>query len=123
MNPETKLMNQIQVRAAQLGFRLFRNTVGLAWLGTPIPINNTPHVLLHNARRVRVGFTPGSSDLIGWRPVIVTQDMVGTVIAQFVAREVKTPNGRPTPGQIDFVNTVNDAGGDAMIITSPEHLE
>lgn len=123
MNKETKLMKQIRVRASQLGFRLFRNNVGVGWVGTGYPTIDPDTVLLKYARKIRFGLFTGSSDLIGWRPRIITQDMVGTVIAQFCAREVKTPKGYATRNQINFVNAVNDAGGDAKIVSAVEHIE
>lgn len=59
-----------------------------------------------------------SSDLIGWRPVVIG----GVRIAQFVAREVKpqgwhyTGTGRE-PAQKAFLDLVNAAGGDARFTT------
>lgn len=122
MNSETKLMHQIQVRASYLGYRLFRNNVGLAWVGRAVPIRGVTHVLLRYARRIRMGFCPGSSDLIGWKPRIITQEMVGSVIAQFVAREVKTETGRPAKAQVAFIDMVNAAGGDGKFITGPDQM-
>ena len=51
------------------GIRVFRNNVGLA----RFPDGST----------VRYGLCPGSADLIGWRTVTITQDMVGQPFAQF----------------------------------------
>jgi len=89
-----------------LNLRMFRNNVGV----------------LHdrNGRPVRFGLFPGSSDLIGWRTVTVTQDMVGKNLAVFAAIEVKTQTGRPTIEQSQFLNAVMAAGGFADVARSPE---
>jgi hypothetical protein len=44
--------------------------------------------------------------------------MVGQQVAVFVALEVKTPKGRATDEQKNFVNVVNAAGGKAAIVRS-----
>lgn len=122
MKAETSLMQKIQVKASQLGWRLFRNNIGVGWTGKPVPIKGTHHVLLQNAQRIRFGLAVGSADLIGWKPIKITGDMVGQTIAQFVAREVKTQRGYASEQQINFILSVNNAGGDGLIITSVENL-
>lgn len=79
--------------------RLFRNNVGTA--------------LYPDGSRVRYGLCPGSSDLIGWRSVTVTPDMVGKPVAVFTAIEVKRSHGhaRKQAGQQPFVDAVRAAGG------------
>jgi len=123
MKAETTLMQKIQLKASELGWRLFRNNVGLGWTGRPVPVKGTNHVLLQNAKRIRFGLAIGSSDLVGIRPVKITADMVGTTIGQFVAREIKTPKGHATSEQIDFVLMVNRLGGDGLIISSVNAIE
>lgn len=63
---------------------------------------------------------PGGSDLIGWRQTIITPDMVGQKVAIFAAVEVKTPNGRVTEAQQNFIDQVNKAGGIGGIVRSVE---
>lgn len=86
------------------GLRLFRNNCGA--------------LRDHSGRLVRYGLHPGSADLIGWRSVVITPDMVGKPIAIFTALEVKTLNrtSRATPEQIQFLAAVHDAGGIARIV-------
>lgn len=81
--------------------------------------NNTGALKDQGGRLVRYGLCTGSSDLIGWRTITITPDMVGTTVAQFVAIEVKD-RGKPTPEQEAFIATVQAAGGIAGIARSTD---
>lgn len=72
-------------------------------------------------RPVKIG-TPGVSDCIGFRPVTITQDMVGQRIAQFVACEVKAARGRATDQQKQFLAIVEQAGGVAIVARSADDV-
>jgi hypothetical protein len=107
--------------------RIFRNNTGVAWMGEARRISNRGPVMLNpgdvvirNARRVEFGLCKGSSDLIGWRNVTVTPEMVGQRIAQFLAVEVKTGKGRATPEQLNFLRVLAGDGGAAGVARSPE---
>jgi hypothetical protein len=63
---------------------------------------------------------PGGSDLVGFKPVVITQAMVGRKIAVFSVIEVKTATGRVSPEQQHFVDVVRNNGGFAGIARSPE---
>lgn len=109
----------VRLEASQKGVRLWRNNVGA--------------LKDSSGRVVRFGLgndSPAinkvikSSDLIGWRRVVITQGHVGLHIAQFVAREVKAPGHQVTPdrdpherAQLAFLNLVNADGGDACFVT------
>lgn len=99
---ETNLMNSILI--ANHGCRLFRN--------------NTGAIKDQTGRLVRFGLCKGSSDLIGFRPTVITPEMVGKTVAIFTAIEVKTPTGKPTPEQLHFLQRVKDLGGIAGIARS-----
>jgi hypothetical protein len=103
-------MRSIQLEAPGLvpGLRLFRNNVGVAEL--------------KDGRRLRYGLAVGSSDLVGWVPVTVRPEHVGTVLARFLAVEVKSATGRPTAEQLNFLDAVRQAGGIATIARSTEDL-
>jgi hypothetical protein len=63
-----------------------------------------------------------SSDLIGPEPVLITQEMVGTVIARFWARECKPSDWTYTGtdrevAQKAFIDKVNACGGNAKFTT------
>jgi hypothetical protein len=82
--------------------------------------NNTGRLRDERGQLVTFGLCPGSADLIGYRSVTVTPDMVGQTLAQFAAVEVKTPTGRPTPEQTAFLEHITAAGGLAGIARSVE---
>lgn len=102
--------------------RLFRNNTGSAWMGDA---NRTKSgdMLIRHARSVKFGLCVGSSDLIGWKTVEVTPDMVGKRIAVFVALECKTESGRATAMQKNFIKAVQNAGGLSGIVRSKEEGE
>lgn len=107
MNPETPIMQRVRLAiGGRPEVRIFRNNVGVADLA--------------DGTRRPYGLCRGSSDLIGWRTVRVTPDMVGRSIAVFLAIEVKTPTGRTTPEQENFLRAVNASGGIASVVRSPE---
>ncbi len=101
---ESEILKQIQIVLASVGAKLFRNNVGT--------------LKDRNGTYVTYGLCKGSADLIGWKTVKITQEMVGTEIAQFVAIEVKRPGGYPTVAQLNFLNAVHRAGGIANVCHS-----
>lgn len=90
------------------GIKVFRNNVGAY---------KAP-----DGRVIRYGLITGSGDLIGWRSVVITPDMVGQRIAQFVSVEVKTPKGTVRPEQQVWADNVRKAGGIAVIARSVEDV-
>jgi len=124
INNEGAVITRILIEATKNGWRLFRNSVGLAWQGRPTEeyslagrSGESVHVVeLAGARRVQYGLCRGSSDLIGWRPLVITADMVGQTVAQFVAIEAKTAQySRTTAEQDNFLDQVSQAGGFAAV--------
>lgn len=105
-NPETELQQRIRLAlGTQRDLRLFRNQVGQL----PDPRTGRP---------VQFGLARGSADLIGWRTVTITPEMVGTRVAVFTSLEVKTPTGRLTPAQHNWLGAVRSAGGIAGVARS-----
>lgn len=99
--------------------RLFNNPVGNGWQGKVIAERGDT-VTLKSARRVAYGLFPGSSDLVGWSPVLITPAHVGHHLAVFSAIEVKAPLGRhqTSEAQHAFINAVLNAGGFAGVAKS-----
>jgi hypothetical protein len=125
MSNESLIMKQIQIYLSKLGSRLFRNNVGVAWSGKvqrpdrPMTVSVKPgDVVLYAARPVHFGLCVGSSDLIGWTPIKITNDHVGRQFAVFTAIECKSQRGRITNAQEAFALAVQDQGGIAVIARS-----
>lgn len=115
-NHEGAVIAQTQIEACQRGWRLFRNSTGAAWAGRKAGTLNGNAVIIAEPRLIHYGLAVGSSDLIGWRPVVITPDMVGQTIAQFVAVECKTAGyKRTTEAQDNFLIQVAVSGGAAFI--------
>ena len=96
---------------------MFRNNVAVSWVGDVTELKDGS-VLIRNARRLHAGLCEGSSDLIGWRSLIITPEMVCERVAVFAALEVKSKTGRATAGQKNFCERVIEAGGLAGIVKS-----
>jgi hypothetical protein len=110
-NAETTLQQQIRLAiGTRPEARIFRNQVG----SLPDP---------RTGRLVTFGLAKGSADLIGWRTITVTPAMVGTRLAIFTSIEVKTPTGRVRPEQQAWLETVQQAGGIAIIARSVPDAE
>jgi hypothetical protein len=119
---EAAVQNAIQRAAPHKGYMLFRNNVGALLDSRGVPVRYG----LANER-------PGdnkklkSSDLIGWKPTLVTPSMVGRYVAVFVSLEVKeavwTYKGDAhEKAQESWLKLVAADGGIARFITKDEDL-
>jgi hypothetical protein len=82
--------------------------------------NNTGTLRDQHGRPVQFGLCKGSADLIGYRTITITPDMVGQQVAVFLSIEVKTPTGRIRPEQQAWLDTIQAAGGIAGVARSVE---
>ena len=111
---EARTQDLIRLEASRQGILLWRNNNGA--------------FKTEDGRFVRCGLANDSSamnarikssDLVGIKPVIITHDMVGRTIGQFIAREVKKPNwkfsknDKHSQAQKKFMEIINKKGGDA----------
>lgn len=110
-NTETNLQNAMLLHVGKIpGLTLFHNVIGTfktQWGGF-----------------VKTGLSPGSSDLIGYKIIEITPEMVGTHVAQFVAIEVKThrKGSKESEKQIAFRTRVMSRGGFAAVARSVEEF-
>jgi hypothetical protein len=104
---EREVIADVRKAISQAGAVAFRNNVG-AYKDK-------------DGRHIQYGLCKGSSDLIGWRSVEVTQDMVGSRIAVFMAIECKAESGgRVQPEQANFLRVLAEAGGICGVATSAD---
>ena len=110
---EHKVQDDARLLASQMGWRLFRNNKGV--LPDPKTGRWIRFGLCNDTEKL--GARLRSSDLIGIRPVVITPDMVGSTIGQFVAREVKRRGWKykgteHEEAQLRFGELVIGLGGD-----------
>lgn len=107
IQPETVLQSRIRlaVSAECPDVVMFRNHTGA--LRDP-----------KSGRLVTFGLAPGSPDLVGWKIVQVTAEMVGQRVAIFCGVEVKTPIGRLRDDQRNFLDRLTAGGGLAGVVRS-----
>lgn len=106
---EQQIQQQIRLQCSRGPVRLWRN--------------NTGTLRDQHGRPVSFGLAKGSSDLIGYRTVTVTPEMVGTTVAVFCSIEVKTATGRVSAEQRQWLEVVQAAGGCAGVARSVEDAE
>lgn len=124
---ETGVQVDCRLEASKQGNRLWRNNVGVAQridknTGNSIPVR---YGLCNESKQMNKQIK--SSDLIGIKQVLITQDMVGTKIGQFWAPEIKKGDWRFTGterelAQLKFHQIVNDLGGCAKFVNDVEKL-
>ena len=112
---EADVQNWVRIRASEEGWRLWRNNVGVLKRedGTPVRYG-----LANDSTAVNRELK--SADLIGIRRVLITQDMVGTYIGQFVSIECKPSDWKANSdkrlaAQIKWQELINMMGGHAVI--------
>lgn len=105
---ESELLKSVLYQSSRDGVVLFRNQVG--------------KYRLEDGRYLSSGLCVGSSDLIGWTSIAITQEMVGKRIAVFTAIECKSEKGRASKEQDNFLKRVSDAGGIARLVRSTNGL-
>lgn len=120
---EPALLKHLQMEATKLGARLFRNVVSCGWTGKAKYFPHKSQVIIDGAHPLHAGLCIGSSDLIGFRPLLITEHHVGKTLCQFIAVEGKTSGTRLTDEQAAFLDAVRDAGGVAVVAYSVDDLK
>jgi hypothetical protein len=119
---ERNVQADVRLEAGRKGVKLFRNNVGMLFdkRGTPVRFG------LANDSAI-INDVLKSGDLIGWRKRLITQDMLGSYIAQFVSREVKHPGWKFTGtdrelAQLAWAFLILKDGGDACFCNAEGSL-
>lgn len=89
--------------------RAWRNAVGFGYLPDGSPVT--------------FGLCPDSPDLIGFKSVVITPEMVGQRVAIFLGVEVKTQKGRLSAGQRKFLAMLEQHGAIAFVARGEEDVE
>lgn len=123
------LVQETIIEASKLGARLFRNNVGLGWIGKiiritkEIKLNLRPgDMVIRNARALHAGLCEGSSDAVGFVPILITQEMVGKIVPIFASIESKTGKGQLSEKQENWINMVLEFGGIAGVARNLDDL-
>lgn len=106
---EQRIQQEIRIACSNGDTRLFRN--------------NTGTLRDQHGRPVQFGLCKGSADLIGYRTITITPEMVGQQVAVFTSIEVKSATGRLRPEQQQWLDAVVKAGGIAAVARSVADCE
>jgi hypothetical protein len=114
---ESAAQANVRLEASQKGARLWRNNLGAT---TDSRGNFFRYGLANDSAAVNK--TMKSSDLIGILPIVILPEHVGHIFGQFLAREMKAPGWKYTGterevAQLNFINLINDLGGNAAFAT------
>ena len=103
---------RVRMQFAEAGHMMWRNNVGVLKDERGVPVR---YGLANESSQMNKKIK--SSDLIGVQQVLITSSMVGSIIGQFVAREVKAPGWHYAAtdreqAQFEFIKLVVSKGGD-----------
>lgn len=114
---EAAIQTRVRLEATRVGGRLWRNNVGATFTDTGSFIrfgicNDTVEM----NRKLK------SADLVGIKPVLITEAHIGHTIGQFWARETKRQGWQFSgdeheTAQLNWLNLVLGLGGDAQFTT------
>lgn len=110
---EEAVQAEVRLSAVKRGVQLWRNNVGVLVDATGRPVR---YGLANDSKALNSKIKSG--DLIGWRPVFITPEMVGKVLAQFVSIECKSQkkHARIEKAQTAWAELVRKNGGLALIL-------
>lgn len=113
---EGAVQNAVRREGASKGILLMRNNVGALIDERGVPVR---YGLANDSKAVNERMKSG--DLIGIRPLLITEEHFGRLIGQFVSREIKAPGWKYNPNnareaaQMRWATLVASKGGDACI--------
>lgn len=114
---ETDVINSVRLKASQAGWTIFRNNVGACQDSTGRYIR---YGLANDSAKLNESLK--SSDLVGFRPVLIDPTHLGRTFGQFVALECKRPDwkfrgSKRERAQERFLALVASNGGYARFST------
>ncbi len=117
LQTELDLQNRIRLDFMDTGGRLWRNNVGAFYDKKRI----VRYGLANESKKINS--TLKSADLIGIKPILITDAHVGKIIGQFVSREIKNPcvrinKTKRLDAQKNWALLIQLFGGDAKIVNS-----
>lgn len=117
MQPERDLLRELLRAASALGARLFRNQIGAYRLARPQCIE-----CQRFGRVLTSGLCVGSSDLVGWVPVVIGPEHLGRTLAVFCGVEAKRADGRLSEPQRAFLAALERDGAVSGVARSVADL-
>lgn len=120
---ESPVLSRMRLACARACWFMYRNNRGAGKMASG---NFVRYGLANDSKAL--GDVLKSGDLIGWRPVLITADMVGKTIAQFASVEVKREGWRPDGSseynaQVAWLQLVQSSGGYACITNDPADID
>jgi len=128
MTPEGFAVQKIRVRASAWFSRLFKNNSGVL----PSHDSNRPVRFGLGNESKDLNKTLKSHDLIGFTPIIITQEMVGKKVAVFTSIEAKAEGFKPRKSypkksreyaQNNWANLILENGGISGFASNEEQFD
>lgn len=124
---ESPVQTRLRLHLARLGWLMFRNNRGAGKISLPGGLSRFIRWGLANDSK-KLGDAIKSGDLVGGRPVLITQEMVGKVILQFASVECKKEGWRPDGSleycaQVQWAKLLQDHGGFAIITNNAAEID
>lgn len=115
---ESDVLNRVKLEAARKGVHLWRNNVGGIYAADGTFFR---YGLANESKKINAIIK--SADLIGIRPIVITEAMVGLTIGQFISREIKAPDWKyrgteRERAQLAWAELILSLGGDASFATN-----
>ena len=110
---EAGVLSDIRLEASESGMRLWRNNVGATYTSNGDFIR---YGIANDSHKINTYIK--SADLIGIKPIIITQKHIGCIIGQFISREIKKPGWKYSQtdkekSQNNWAELIISLGGDA----------